>query len=130
MVSSIGTTPAMQQIQATDRITPEQMYNPGAYAAPPVIIYNQPQKQTSFLGAVGKLILTAAVIAGGAIAARKFIPALKDYKVLDKLPDGAKTMEKVKNTFAKWTDKLYDGPVTKVVDFCKDKFNKIRAPKA
>ena len=42
---------------------------------------------------------------------------MNDYKVIEKLADNASNGEKIKNTFAKYTDKLYANTVVKFADW-------------
>lgn len=116
MVNSVSNMSSMGQTQFSGASQPEQYYSANQYEMQTA---SYPQKKHTVLGFLGKLILTAAVIGGGSIAARKFIPAIKDYKVIEKMADDAKPMEKIKNTFVKWTDKLYDNTVDKVIKFIK-----------
>jgi hypothetical protein len=99
---------------ALDKISNEQLYAPGLYAMPEVSQPSAPlEKKGSFLGFLGKTVATALLIGVAAVGARKFL--MKDYKVIE-LADDAKSLEKIKNTFAKYTDKLYDVTVGKISD--------------
>ncbi len=113
MVNSLSGVSAGNGIGAMDKVTQEQLYNPGRYSQP-VIIQAEPvyREKSSFLGFLGKLVVTLTVLGAAAIGGRKLL--MKDYKVLDKLPEGAKFGEKAKNTFAKYTDFLYDNTVVKI----------------
>jgi len=94
---------------AMDKVSPELMSSPGMYASetPVYAEREQPQKKEgSALGSLVKLVAGAVIVLGGGVAARKLV--MKEYKVAEKLPEGAKFGEKVKHYFAKYTDKVYD----------------------
>jgi len=94
---------------AMDKVTPEMMSMPGAFstnpAAPGEITEKQPKKG-GLISALAKLVLTAALVAGVAVGARKLIPALKNINVSGELAKDAKFLDKVKYHFANYTDKL------------------------
>jgi len=117
---------AFGQTNTTDKVTQELINKPGDYTQTPTGTTDAPAdkpKKGGLVSAVAKLIVAAAVIGGGAVAARKFVPALKDIKVVDELAEGATKTDKLKNGFAKYTDKLID-----FVESIPAKFKK--APKA
>lgn len=98
---------------AMDRVSQEQLYNPGVYAQPVYVMQEPPRKKGGFFNFLGKLILTAAVVCGGAVAARKFIKPLgKDaINFGEKVAKEAKPMDKVKYHFAKATDYIEEKAV-------------------
>lgn len=120
MVSSISASqaPAQNRVGAMDKLTQEQLAHPGYYAVSPIKgLYEVPEhsykKKGGFFSFLGKIILTALVIGGAAIGIRKGL--MKDFVVQEgKLPEGTKFGAKVKNTFAKYTDTLYDATIGKL----------------
>lgn len=62
----------------------------------------EPEREKSGLSVVSKVIIGAAVLLGGAVAARKLVPALKGE--VGELAADAKLVEKAKYYFAKVTD--------------------------
>lgn len=89
--------------------------------------YVPQEKKGSLLGFVAKTLLGAAAIAGGLVAARKFIPALgKDIiKEGQKLGKDAKRFDKVKHYTAKAAD-FIENNVKKAYNFCKDKIKSLK----
>lgn len=89
---------------AKGQVANEQMYNSGMYPQPIYVVQEPPRKKGGLIRFIGKLLITAGVVAGGAFAARKLIPALKKdvYKVADEVPTGFK--EKVKHYTARIAD--------------------------
>lgn len=116
MVNSVSGFSA-KGIKALDKVSKEQLYDPGLYAIQELLDPPRPAYKTKggFMSFLGKVLLTAVVFGGAAIGIRKVL--MNDYKVLEKLADNAKTGEKIKNTFAKYTDKLYENTVVKFADW-------------
>ena len=110
---------------AMDKVSPELLSNPGAYSQPSIYPEQQeaPAKRGSLLGGLVKLVAGAVIIAGVAVAARKFIPTLGKAKISGegKLAEGAGFGEKVKHSFAKYTDAIYDGTIGKLKNLFKSK---------
>lgn len=106
-------------IGAMDKVSQEQLYSPGAYSMPELGMQQPPpyKKKGGFIGFLSKLVLTAAVVGGGAVAANKFIPQIKNAKLLKDLPaEGAKKMDKVYGRikqFGEWVEKTVVGLFTK-----------------
>lgn len=115
MINSVSRVAFGSSIGAMDKVTQEQMYSPGKYAQPdmgldlPDPYHHHHEKKGSFLGFLGKLVLTAVVVGAGAIGIRKGL--MNDYTVIEKLGDGAKFGARFKNNFAKYTDILYEETV-------------------
>ena len=116
MMNSISAI-SFKGIGAMDKVSQEQLYNPGLYALPELLNPPPPpyKKRGGFLNFLGKVLLTAIIVAGAAIGIRKVL--MNDYKVIEKLADNAPNGDKIKNTFAKYTDKLYDNTVVKFADW-------------
>lgn len=121
MINAVTNAPLNGQVRAMDKVSKEQLYSPGLYTMPELmeLEHHHHEKQGSFLGFLGKLILTAAVIGAGAITIRKTL--MDDYKVIDSIDSKVKTSLKVKNWFAKYTDKLYDITVGKLLQWAQKK---------
>lgn len=114
MVNSISAAnPNVNRIGVMDKVSQEQLYSPGYYSMPDPY-YEPPRrrKHTSFIGFLANLVLTAAVIGGVAIGIRKGL--MKNYQVADKLPDNASAWARIKNSFAKNTDALYEKTIGKL----------------
>lgn len=120
MVNSLSAVTTGSNIGAMDKVTQEQLYSPGRYSQP-IIIEAEPRyrEKGSFLGFLGKTVVYLTLLGAAAIGGRKLL--MKDYKVLDTLPEDSKAMAKVKNTFAKYTDILYDNTVAKIVKMVEHK---------
>lgn len=117
MVNSVsGVAPQNNQVRAMDKVSQEQLYAPGMYAMeelmePPA--YRE--KRGSFLGFLGKLVLTAAVVGGGAALLRNH--ALKDFDITAK-------PTKISEYAKKWTAQLGDFVNEKIVAKLKNIFSK------
>jgi len=108
-ISGVSFTSA---IGAMDKVSKEQLYSPGLYAIPELM---QPaprpyKEHMTFLGFLGRLVLTAAVVLGGPLLARKKINAFskESIDVTQDLAKGAKIGERLKYHVAKfgeWVDK-------------------------
>lgn len=108
---------AQNKVGAMDKLTQEQLAHPGYYAVSPIKgLYEVPEhsykKKGGFFAFLGRVILTALVIGGAAIGIRKGL--MSKYVVQEKLEDKAKFGAKLKNTFAKYTDTLYDATIGKL----------------
>jgi len=125
MVTSVqGATPN-RQITAMDKVSQEQLYDPGLYALrelmepPPVY-----RKKNGFLRFLGNLILTAAVLGAVAVGARKYVKVINDVNLTQKLGENAKTGERIKYKiaqFGEWVEKTVRKPfVTKAKDGAAD----------
>lgn len=66
----------------------------------------EPEREKSGLSVVSKVIIGAAVLLGGAVAARKLIPALNEIDPSKVLGEDAKLTEKIGHYFAKATDSI------------------------
>lgn len=109
-----------------DKVTQEQLYNPGLYALQD-LVPPQEKEKGGFVSFVAKTIITLGLVGGAAIAARKFIPALKAINVSE-LPAEAGRLTKAKYAFAKYTDKLNEG-ICSVADKCKNLITSIKKSK-
>lgn len=119
MVNSISSSqaPAQNKVGAMDKLTQEQLAHPGYYAVSPIKgLYEVPEhsykKKGGFFAFLGKIIITGLVIGGAAIGIRKGL--MKDYVVQEGKMESAKFGEKMKNSFAKYTDMLYDTTLGKL----------------
>lgn len=106
-VSSVGSPYGNNQVHAMDKVSQEQLYSPGMYTSqelmePPV--YRE--KKGGFISFLGKLVLTAAIVGGGAVAARKLIPALtkEHFDITGGLPKESSIQGKAKYYLAKVAD--------------------------
>lgn len=133
MINSVSKASFGNQATVMEKVPQEQLSAPGLYtmdnvmAPPPPDAYypsnyTYEKRDSGFLGFLGKVLLTAAVVAGGAVGVRKTL--MNDYKVVEKLADTATKGEKFKNNFAKYTDKLieksvkiYDSTLAKVREY-------------
>lgn len=85
-------------------------------------------KKGSFLGSVAKLAVDTVIVAGVAVAVRKGF--MKDFKPVEEISKDASFGAKFKNTFAKYTDLLFDNTVGKVTSFFSKEAKAARAAKA
>lgn len=109
-----------------DKVTQEQMYNPGLYAQPVYVMQEPKRKKGGFFRFLGNLILAAAIIGGGAVAVRKFIKPMKKevFDVTNDLTSEANLGAKIKHHTAKVADKIEEKAVNiyeKVKDVFKTK---------
>ena len=112
MVKSVSNVSFSSAIGAMDKVSSEQLYNPGLYSMPELM---QPpprpyKERMSFLGFLGRLVLTAGVVFGAPLLARKYLKALskESVDVTKGLAKEAKPVEKLKYHIAKfgdWVDK-------------------------
>lgn len=128
MVSSVSSAPSVasstgtSQVNAMDKVSQEQLYNPGLYAMQEVMPeYASKKKKHSFLGFLAKTALTAVVVGGAACLGRKKIGALKDIDLSAKPLKEAKIGEKIKYGIAKFGEWVDTKVVQKVVGFVKRK---------
>lgn len=117
MVNSVSNVPSGNyQPKAMDKVSQEQLYNPGLYATQELLESpHYREKKGSFLGFLGKLVLTAAVIGGGAALLRKH--ALNGFDVTAK-------PTKISEYAKKWTAQLGDFVNEKIVTKIKNIFPK------
>ena len=96
-----------------DKVTQEQIYNPGLYAQPVYAMQEPSRKKGGFFSFLGKLILIAAVIGGGAVAARKFIKPMKKeaLDVTNDITSEASLGSKIKYHTAKAADYIEEKSV-------------------
>lgn len=127
MVNSISNVPF--GVGAMDKVSQEDLAKPGYYAVTQKGLQEMPypayKEKRSFLSFLGNIAVKAVLIGAAVIGIRKGL--MNEYKVLDKLPEGSKFGAKFKNTFAKYTDKLYDVTVGKIITLIKN--SKTEAPK-
>ena len=120
MTNSISSVSSVNHARAMDKVTKEQMYDPGLYAMRNLLDPPPPyKKEGGFFSFLGKLIVTAGIVCGGAVAARKLIPALKK-ETLDVTKDiakEAKFVDKAKYYIAKFADKIENVAKTFVAKF-------------
>lgn len=110
MVTSVSgaTTTPKKQITAMDKVSQEQLYDPGMYAlrelmGPPP----EYRKKGGFFKFLGKLVLTFAIVCAAAVGARKYIkPLAADALKLEgkTAKDFAGFGEKTKYYIAKFGD--------------------------
>ena len=126
MINPVSKMSFGSSIGAMDKVSQEQMYNPGLYSMPELMEpeYHHPKKKGSFLGFLAKLALTGIVVCAAAIGIRKGL--MDDYKVIEKLPDTAKFGVKFKNSFAKYTDNFYDATIAKALKYLKAKLKNVK----
>lgn len=114
MVMSVAGASSPKKIGVMDKVTQEQLYSQGRYSSPVVIVEESPKtayrQGDSFIRFLGKLVLTAAAICGGAVAIRKWVPAMQkeSIDVTQKLDSTAKPLEKIKYYIAKFADWITD----------------------
>ena len=116
VINSVSTV-SFKGVGVMDKVSQEQLYNPGLYALPELLNPPPPvyKKRGGFLNFLAKVLFMAVVAGGIAIGIRKVL--MNDYKVVEKLADKATSVEKIKNSFAKYTDKLYDNTVVRFADW-------------
>lgn len=114
MINSISGVSFGNNMGVLDKVSQEQLSNPGMYSQPIILQVppQQPKRQGGFLSFIGRTIKNIIIIGGLAIAGRKVL--MRNYKVLDKMPEGSKFGAKCKNNFAKYTDILYDNTVVRL----------------
>lgn len=102
----IADSSEIRPIHAMDKVTQEQMYNPGLYALPELIGTPTYKRKNSggFLGFLGRLVVFAALIAGAGVAARKWIGPIRDMYIAEKLPEPVTLKTKIKYGIAKFGD--------------------------
>ena len=112
MVSSISNVGYRPNVSfGTDsmaKVSPELMNAQQVFAysgegAPVLRVGQEPEKKGSFLGGLVKTAIGLAIVAGGAIVARRKMDVLKNIST-EELAKDAKFMDKVKHYFAKATD--------------------------
>lgn len=127
MVKSISNV-SFGKTGVLDKISQEQLSSPGAYSKnylppsptlPPP--YSSPTKSqqpqhyykedSGFLGFLAKVVVLAAVICGGSVLARKYVPSLSKINLSEELAKDAKPMEKAKYYFAKFADWLKENSI-------------------
>lgn len=85
MVSSVSGVPQNSKIGAMDKVSQAQIYSPGAYSMPQVMqrpVYRR--EKGGFGRFLGKVVLTAAAVFGGAVLARKNIKSIKNIDLASK----------------------------------------------
>lgn len=118
MVSSVSASTNVNQIHATDKVSQEQLSNPGLYSGPQIIVVDQPQrKRTTFLGFLTKLAFTAAVIGGVACLGKRKLSSLQEALANGKPEKGIG--KKVKYYIAKLGDWVDEKIVKKSIAFFK-----------
>lgn len=92
-------------VHAMDKVTQEQMYNPGLYALPELVNTKSSRRRRhgGFLGFLGRLVVLTALVSGAAVALRKGT-SLKYYDVKGKLPEELTLGTKIKCGVAKFGD--------------------------
>jgi len=123
MVNSVSGVPTGLSFKANamDKVTPELMSQPGAFSSPlPTDAPEKQPKKGGIVKAVANLLIASGLIVGGAVAARKLIPAIGKEKLPgDVLKEGATLTEKVGHYFAKYTDKVIEFATKTVPGFIK-----------
>ena len=97
-----------------DVVTQAQLASPGAYAQQPhvVVIQQRPEKSSgSIVVPLIKFIFKTAVLAAAMVGCRKFL--MRNYKVVDKMPEQAKSWARFKNAFAKTADWIERNTITR-----------------
>ena len=96
-----------KQIHAMDKITQEQLYNPGLYAVKEIMTAPDPRYRKSdgiiskTIRFIGNIVLLTAAVCGSAVLARNYSKAIKDVVLTNKLAEDAKFSEKFKYYTAK-----------------------------
>ena len=93
--SSSGVYPT--NARAMDKVTQEQLYNPGLYALQDLLAPPPEKEKGGFISFLAKTIITAGVVGGALVLAKKSI----DPKFLEELEKDAKLIDKVKHYAAK-----------------------------
>ncbi|MFA7658645.1 MAG: hypothetical protein WCY19_04365 [Candidatus Gastranaerophilaceae bacterium] len=119
MINSIPSV-SFGTIGAMDKVSSEQLQAPGMYSNPDAGMptMGEPRRKGGFFRFLGKLILTAVVIGGAAVGARKWINPIKGVDLAEKIEEGAKLSfgKKVSRTiaqFADWIEKTVTKPFNK-----------------
>lgn len=111
MVKSISNIQFGSAIGAMDKVSKEQLYNPGLYALQnDLLLQPHPPRDrgVSFLGFLGRLVLTAGIVLGAPLLARKHLKMIRNVDLEQKLAKDAKFIDKGKYHLAKfgeWVDK-------------------------
>lgn len=96
-----------KQIHAMDKITQEQLYNPGLYAVKEIMTAPDPRPRSRYgiisktIRFIGNIVLLTATVCGSAVLARNHIKSINEVILTDKLADNAKFGEKFKYYTAK-----------------------------
>lgn len=106
MVSSVSGI-NLNSAKAMDKASSELMQSPGVFAGPDAAASSKaqaPKKKGGFFRFIGKALLWAAVIGGSLLAAKKWIPQIKNAKAFKELAPDAKLTEKVYSKIAQAAD--------------------------
>lgn len=96
-----------KQIHAMDKVTQEQLYNPGLYAVKEIMTSPDPRPRSrdgiisKTIRFIGNIVLLTGAVCGSAVLARNHIKSIKDVILTDKLTEDAKFGEKFKYYTAK-----------------------------
>ena len=121
MVQPVSNISFKSAIGAMDKVTKEQLYDPGSYALREVLAPPPPpyKEKGGFLGFLGRIVLTAAIVLGVPLLARKNIKAIKDIPLDIKPTKETKIFEKMKYRiaqFGEWVDKNIYQKIVKVFE--------------
>lgn len=110
MVNAVSSATSERKIRAMDKVTQEQLYDPGLYAMQELYAPPSYREKHGFLKFLSKIVLAAIVVGGGSILARKYVTPLNkaNLDVTGEVSKEAKFSIKAKYYFAKfadWTEK-------------------------
>ena len=110
MVQPVSNVSFKSAIGAMDKVSKEQLYSPGSYAMQEILNPTPPpyKEKGGFMGFLGRLVLTAAIVLGVPLLARKNIKAIRDISLDIKPTKEAKIVEKIKYRIAQlgeWANK-------------------------
>ena len=133
MVKSVSNISFKSAIGAMDKVSKEQLYNPGLYSIQEIMDPTPPpyKEKGGFLGFLGRLVLTAAIVLGVPLLARKKLNMIKDIPLDIKPAKEAKIGEKIKFSIAKfgdWVDKTIYQKIAKAFAKKSEKAENIEPP--
>lgn len=107
IVSFPQPTQQPKQIHAMDKITQEQLYNPGLYAVKEIMTSPDPKPRSrdgiisKTIRFIGNIVLLTTAVCGSAVLASNYAKPIQEVKLAEKLADNAKLGEKFKYYTAK-----------------------------
>lgn len=123
MVQAVSSVPSPSPAGAMDKVTQEQLYQPGLYAMEELgLTHHHHKKKGGFLRFLGKVLLTAIIVCGATIGVKKVL--MEGYSPPQGGPQGIG--QKIQYHFAKCADWLYDNIVMGALKF----LQRLRKPKS
>lgn len=112
IISFPQTTQQPKQIHAMDKITQEQLYNPGLYAVKEIMTSPDPRPRSrdGFISKtirfIGNIVLLSAAVCGSAVLARNYIKSIEKVNLTEKIAEKASLGDKFKYYTAKLGEKV------------------------